>query len=487
MSARADSRYPGESMKLSHRAIVAAPLVLLPLALVVACSRDFVFPDGGSDGRDATDEDATLTPDADGGAAADADAARDGDATTTSDGGDAATPPVLRLIGAATQYLLAGSTCVVRDGGVLCWGADEWGQLGRGGDAGGRQIGAYDANPSPVVGPEGGLLDGVRAIAMGDTSVCALRADRVFCWGDDGAGQLGAATGTRYNPHPVPVRPVQPIDGITQIDCGGEHCFALAGDGTVYAWGYNSVAQLTEAGAAPGVYLPIVLSALAGVRVIAAGRWHSCAAAANGDVLCWGYNDFRQAGQAASQTCVDNNVPWPCILQPRKVAGVSDAVELALARDHGCARSRNGDVSCWGRGTWGQLGVAPATITTTCGDAGERCTETARLAFTGAERIAVGGPISCAMKAGRVSCWGSDEEGQRGQGSSTSNTPFPTPVEVQQFGGIPLTSVVDLASSDTHCCALKQNGEVWCWGSDQQGAMGPGPSVAYTARRVVLP
>jgi alpha-tubulin suppressor-like RCC1 family protein len=462
----------------SMRALLAGSVVAGVL-LFASCSRDYGFFDAGA--ADASD--VTVTSDVGN------DATDPTDGTTTDAGDSSVATLTQRTIATNTQFIGASYSCAVVDGGVSCWGADEYGQLGRGGDASTRQPGASDPNPASVAGPDGGFLDQVRGVSLGSTHACALRGDRVLCWGDDGTGQLGNKTQRRYNARPLTVRPAAPLDKVTELVCNGDSCFVTTSTGTVIAWGSNEGFQLTEVADGIDTALPIELQSLAGARTLGMGRYHACAVTSTGEVSCWGLNNFRQTGQAANESCTTTST-FPCTRTPKKVTGLSNIVELAASEDHSCARAASGEVRCWGRASFGQLGVDPTTVTTQCpiGDAGTTpCTEEPRVAFSGAERLAVGGHISCALKAGEVWCWGSDAAGQRGQGVDNETTPFPVAVKVKRTGPVDLTGVVDIAAARTHCCAITQSHEVWCWGEDLEGGIGPGPSHAYVARRVLPP
>jgi len=163
------------------------------------------------------------------------------------------------------------SLALRRDGSVVAWGLNNFGQLGDGTNTT-RNV------PGPVA----------LALAPGDTAVAiaagaghslALTASgAVYAWGTNGDGQLGDGT---VNPRPVPVQVRNPantghLTNVVAIAAGGFHSLAVAGDGTVYAWGGNGVGQLGDGTTTPRVQAVPVLN-LTGITAVAAGAYHSLA------------------------------------------------------------------------------------------------------------------------------------------------------------------------------------------------------------------
>src|SRR5207253_335143 len=112
----------------------------------------------------------------------------------------------------------------------------------------------------------------------------------------------------------------------------------------------------------------------------------------------------------------------------------------------------NGTVWCWGRNDEGQLGDG-----TTLG----RPAPVQVAGITGALAVSGGYHHTCALLSdGTVQCWGRNLEGQLGDGTTTSSA---TPVRV---GGV--TGAVAVSAGILHTCALLSNGTVKCW-----GAVGP--------------
>jgi len=125
---------------------------------------------------------------------------------------------------------------------------------------------------------------------------------------------------------------------------------------------------------------------------------------------------------------------------------------------HTCALKSDGTVWCWGDNEYGELGDGTTT---------ERHTPVQVSGLTNVVAVAPGSVHTCALKSdGTVWCWGDNYYGQLGDGTTTERH---TPVQVSG-----LTNVVAVTVGSLHTCALKSDGTVWCWGFNGAGELGDG-------------
>ncbi len=117
------------------------------------------------------------------------------------------------------------SLALKADGTVFGWGENYYGQ------ATGVPNTGYPSTSTGVVSVAGQVLNGVVAIAAGDSHGMALRTNgTVICWGSNSKGQTNTPAG---------------LTNVVAIAAGALHSLALRADGTVVGWGDNSCAQIT--------------------------------------------------------------------------------------------------------------------------------------------------------------------------------------------------------------------------------------------------
>src|SRR5262249_43771899 len=142
-----------------------------------------------------------------------------------------------------------------------------------------------------------GLPGVVRQVAAGFRASAALLTDgTVWTWGNADAGALGYAT-TAHNV--TTPRQVPGLSGIVQIAMGasGGDGYAVASDGSVWAWGPdNRFGQLGN-GSLTGFISPALVHGLTGVVQLSAGATlEVLALKSDGTVWGWGLNQFGDLG-----------------------------------------------------------------------------------------------------------------------------------------------------------------------------------------------
>jgi alpha-tubulin suppressor-like RCC1 family protein len=240
-------------------------------------------------------------------------------------------------------------TCAIVDGAALCWGQDDQGQLGNG------SVGEDDfTTPQAVVRGNQAMVRDAAAIVAGAAHTCMLTRDRtVECWGRNAYGQLGRADGGA----PANAASAAPVSGLSDVDAiaaGTFHTCALSG-GAVYCWGQNGSGQLggssTTSSGDPRTFdsTPRAVPELSGITRIAAGSAATCAIDQSGKLYCWGTSHNGELGVLSDQPS-----------QPVAIA-VEPVATVSMGLFHVCVQLVAGPVECWGSDSAGQLGDEQST------------------------------------------------------------------------------------------------------------------------------
>ncbi len=349
-------------------------------------------------------------------------------------GVDAGLPPIDPQLEPAIQ-VVAGlfHTCAAtRRGRVHCWGFNNQGQLGNG---------SVQVQHSPVASPS---IDDAIAVTAGRTHSCALRATGVvLCWGDNLRGQLGDGDDEQTR-QALPV-PVVGLGDVAQVDAGGEHTCARQTGGRVFCWGNGQDDQLGLERMSSRAPIPVDLPEPA--RAVSAGWRHTCALLESGRVVCW--------GRAA--TTVNNPSSDPDgAYQRREVRGLpADVASITSGDLETCAVSAAGALYCWDFGIGGRPNLAR------------------QVADGGVVEASCGHEFRCFRRAsGEVRCMGNNERGQLGDRGQDQ-----TPGAEVAPQGLPPADLV--TAGWRHACALDASGVVRCWGRNQEGELGDGTSSEY--------
>lgn len=272
--------------------------------------------------------------------------------------------------------------CAVLSGGdVDCWGTDgdilganpvvvsgvsnaitagEGGSIGGCAVVSGGSVECWGDDLPPVATPLSGVSDAV-AVSVGrvDDDGCVVLSDGgVDCWGEDGSGQLG--NGTRPNFSSMPVA-VSGISTAVAVGVGYEYACALLSDGTVECWGFNAGGELGTPTKAPGIEsdVPVSVTGITDATAIGVGEETACAVLSDGKVQCWGDNADGELGDGTSTG--PEECGFACSRTPVTVSGLNTAVGISAGYRKACAVLSVGNVECWGFNQFGQLGNGTTT------------------------------------------------------------------------------------------------------------------------------
>ncbi|HWH01880.1 MAG TPA: hypothetical protein VNV66_21775 [Pilimelia sp.] len=221
----------------------------------------------------------------------------------------------------------------------------------------------------------------------------------------------------------------------------GENTYGNAGTGTEG----GSVASRTQVGTQTTWTAP------------ASGDAHACALQTSGSLWCWGANAYGQNGQGDFGNWNRPN--------PTRV-GTASWLNMAAGYDHSCAVRSDRTLWCWGGNSLSQLGQ---NSTSTRVNSPVQVGTATDWAF-----VEAGYMLTCGLRTGgELFCWGRTGSGQVGTGvSATWANPNPYVGSPARVGGTALYRT--LAAGNSHVCAIRTNGTLYCWGYNGDGPLGQG-------------
>ncbi len=255
----------------------------------------------------------------------------------------------LGLNRSATAVTIGNShTCAItNDSTVLCWGWNNFGQLGI------NTSSSSELSPQEVHLPQG--LTPI-SLAAGNAHTCSVMSNgSLWCWGLNNFGQNGLGQSIASSPYPQHVPFPEDSTIITAVANRHQTC-AITENRSLFCWGDDEYGQLGlgNVGSGHQQYSPQHVD-LGGLEVLSfsGGDRHSCAILGDYTMWCWGQNSDGQLGLG------NNTHQGSPIHIPVDVNG--SAVVMTGGTGHSCAILNDGTLKCWGANDWGQLGVGNRT------------------------------------------------------------------------------------------------------------------------------
>ncbi|RJU91782.1 MAG: hypothetical protein DWC08_05765, partial [Candidatus Poseidoniales archaeon] len=328
------------------------------------------------------------------------------------------------------------------------------------GDAGYPEIWAW--NGSSVSGVELSMFNSTQTFSSSGSNICTITSDyRAVCWGTNDMGQLGQGNTNTINTM-VNVT-LSSLEEPVDIAVGKHHTCVVTSGGAIECWGQNDFGQLGRGFKCPyGSYangcngnFAVTLPGLAtysgefGFIQVSVGDTHTCGLLVNGTSMCWGSN---VDGQLGIGNTVDSFVPSYTAMPES-----ASFTQIDLGKAHSCATNYSGELFCWGRNSFGQLGD---------GTINNRLSPTMANLPTGFSVMSVsaGGDHSCVVFNGsQPACWGRNAQGQLGDGTLLGK------LEPRLISNTAWTGVSSITAGEEQTCAVTLAGEVWCWGQSRVG------------------
>ena len=288
-------------------------------------------------------------------------------------------------------------------------------------------------------------------MTSGVYSGCIIDADgRLECWGVGTSYQHGVgSTSTRSTPITV----ASHIE-FSKVESGFYHVCGIDVDLQLWCWGRGGLGQIGVGSNNDAAY-PVHIDAFAeGVLQTSLSGERTCALTLSRQVYCWGSNSDGEIDRSGVSSY---NIP-------RHVQSLSNLTveSISAAQDHTCAILDNGSTVCWGQPSQGAMGDNAVSVTS------EELRWPLLPSSKRAVAISSGFLHTCTlMDDASVYCWGSNQYGQVGSGSTTNQ---PVPVEVLSS----TDNVVGISLDNAHSCAWLANGTGMCWGYNADYRLGIG-------------
>lgn len=355
-------------------------------------------------------------------------------------------------------------SCVIAsDDKAYCWGT---GALGNG-----SNVSVSSKVPVPV--DTSGVLNGkiIKKIFLTNSTAAACALDslnELYCWGGNngmlGNGTINAAT------LPTALDKTGVLNGktIKTVSLGASHMCAIASDDKVYCWGGGTFGRLGN-GAASASSSPVAAVIPGGLTVksLSTSTNTNCVIASDDQVYCWGYGINSAIGNGSS-----TNQNSPVAVNTALLAGKT-VTSLSLKNDVACVIA-DGEAYCWGSNTNGRLGRGN-TISSNIPVAVDT---TGVLNGVSLKMIEVGEATTCALSTlNKMYCWGSNGEGQLGNGTTLSSS---IPTEVVTSGALNGKTIKQFSMNGLNVCVIASDDEAYCWGGNTVGQLGNGSEFNVT-------
>lgn len=406
------------------------------------------------------------------------------------------------LIGQGFDHLAVGGTHAIatkKDGSFWFWGAHA--------SPGGKSFFELELKPTRVG------ENFIQAKTGPDHTLAIKKGRELWAWGRNSNGQLGAGkAGINHD------KPLRVGRGYVQMAVGDLHSLALKKDGSLWAWGDNRAGQLGD-GSLKGRSRPVLIGR--GFRQVDASGSLSAAVKLDGSLWVWGSNAFEHEvsldilGPQAStkhkhlpirigsgyrkvltsqhntlaiakdgalwewkkNIFVRRDTPNEYSQRPAKIDG--DYVAVSIGHDRSFAIKGDGTLWAWGSTYFGQLGNGFGHGMSPDQESAVQIGSDFVQVATADNGLNSDGRHTLAIKKdGTLWGWGSNNKGQLSQ-KTESNADWKTPTRIGE-------GFSQVTAGGDHTLAIKTDGTLWGWGNSEYGQLGAEVSVRLKPGKVSL-
>lgn len=286
-----------------------------------------------------------------------------------------------------------------------------------------------------------------KTIASGYNHTVVIKTEgTLWAWGNNSVGQLGNGTTTNRN---VPTNIGTASDWKT-VAIGTNHTVALKMDGSLWAWGDNQTGELGD-GTTINKNIPVQIGTAKDWQMVAAGNQYTVALKTDGTLWAWGDNYFGELGDGTS---IGKKIPV-------QIGTAKDWQTITVGYYHTIGVKTDGTLWAWGGNDSGQLGDGTTTKSYTQKKIGTA---------TDWKTVTAGDSHTIAIKTdGTLWAWGKNTYGELGSGTTTVSY-IPTKIGTS-------TDWKDVNSEGSHTIAIKTDGTLWAWGNNFYGELGNGTTI----------
>jgi alpha-tubulin suppressor-like RCC1 family protein len=335
-------------------------------------------------------------------------------------------------------------------------------------------------------------LDIIKISCGGVHNAAITKNYQVYTWGGSLYGRLGIETETSYSSTPLFINFYN--KKIIDISCGRAHTLAITSEGELYGWGsarygrlgIENFTKLEKCGDETYQTTPIKIETVSRKKIvgIACGLARSLAFTDEGELYSWGCASHGRLGLNIDIKALPFDEqpyqPIPTLVDTLKGKKI---VSVAIGSVHSLAITNEGELYCWGSGTYGRLGLEEDKYQMPKDEYGDSYQPIPILVELLKNKKIVG--IACGRihslaftNNGELYSWGGASYGILGIGNTDhlkrdphEDIPYqPVPILVKSLKGKKVIAVA-CGRTNTSFAVTDQN-EVYSWGKNRGGRLG---------------